>query len=98
MPVSMVPKPVTTAGTHASALERVSVWWLGWFVFIIAACIRVGALIITPEYVTDLKQQVEVRNVALNLAHTGEFANPYFVPTGKTAHLAPLAPFLTSLV
>ena len=68
------------------------------FAFLIAAAVRIAALSLSDQYVTALKQQVEVRNVAITLARTGDFANPYFVPTGKTAHLAPIAPFLTSLV
>ena len=32
--------------------------------------------------------------IAISLAHHGGFANPYAIPTGPTAHTAPLYPML----
>lgn len=66
-------------------------------VFLLAATIRIGALVVSPQYVEQLRTQGEVRRVALSLASTGEFANPYGEPTGPTAHLSPVSPFLASL-
>ena len=85
-------------GFTAVIMPLMSARRLAAFAFLIAAAVRIAALSLSDQYVTALKQQVEVRNVAITLARTGDFANPYFVPTGKTAHLAPIAPFLTSLV
>lgn len=40
----------------------------------------------------------ELENIARSLATIGVFGNPYTIPTGPTAHHAPLYPFLLSLV
>lgn len=40
----------------------------------------------------------EMEQIARSLAQTGAFANPYHLPTGPTAHHAPLYPFLLSLI
>ena len=40
----------------------------------------------------------EMELIAKSLAQTGSFANPYYLPTGPTAHHAPLYPFLLSLI
>ncbi|MEQ1946881.1 MAG: hypothetical protein ABL995_06820 [Bryobacteraceae bacterium] len=39
----------------------------------------------------------ETVSVAQGLAKTGEFANPYMTPTGPTAHVAPVYPFLMAI-
>ncbi len=36
--------------------------------------------------------------IVLSLMETGQFADPYRLPTGPTAHLPPLYPFLLSLI
>ncbi len=85
--------------TAVSWLEKVPVRRLAVLVFLFALTVRVGALTFWPSYyVHALKSQVEMRNIAITLAKTGQFANPYGVPTGQTAHLAPVAPFLASLI
>jgi hypothetical protein len=40
----------------------------------------------------------EMEKIARSLATHGTFADPYFLPTGPTAHHAPIYPFLLSLV
>jgi hypothetical protein len=40
----------------------------------------------------------EMGRVALSLIHTGDFADPYKIPTGLTAHPTPLWPSLLALV
>ncbi len=40
----------------------------------------------------------EIFAVAHALATTGQFADPYILPTGPTAHLAPIYPFVLSLI
>ncbi len=74
-------------------------WRLFLLMLIIGAIVRVGALTFSPsKYIQILESHVEARNIAISLARTGEFADPFRVPTGKTAHLEPVAPFLTSLI
>jgi hypothetical protein len=40
----------------------------------------------------------EVQAVAVSLAETGRFADPYVLPTGPTAHVAPIPPSVSALV
>lgn len=40
----------------------------------------------------------EVQAVAVSLAETGRFADPYALPTGPTAHVAPIPPAVSALV
>jgi len=40
----------------------------------------------------------EIGKVALSLMRTGQFANPYMIPTGPTAHPTPLSPVLLALI
>lgn len=40
----------------------------------------------------------ELESIAIALLETGEFANPYIIPTGPTAHLPPIYPFLYFLI
>lgn len=82
-----------------SSLDHRPLWHLFVLVFLIAAAIRIGVLTISQEeYTAYLKGDVEARNIALSIARTGNFADPYGVPTGETAHLEPLSPFLESLI
>jgi hypothetical protein len=83
----------------ASWLDRTPLWCLFVLVFLIGATVRIGVLTVSKrEYIEYLKTDVEARNIALSLARTGNFADPFGVPTGETAHLEPVAPFLTSLI
>ena len=40
----------------------------------------------------------EVQAVAVSLAESGRFADPYVLPTGPTAHVAPIPPLISSVV
>lgn len=40
----------------------------------------------------------EIGRVALSLSRTGDFADPYMIPTGPTAHPTPLSPALLALI
>ena len=40
----------------------------------------------------------ELGAIAISLMQTGRFADPYALPTGPTAHLPPLYPFMVSLI
>lgn len=40
----------------------------------------------------------EVQAVAFSLAETGRFADPYALPTGPTAHVAPIPPAISALI
>lgn len=40
----------------------------------------------------------ELGAIAISLMETGEFANPYMIQTGPTAHLPPIIPFINSMI
>ena len=40
----------------------------------------------------------ELGAIAISLFETGQFANPYMIQTGLTAHLPPVIPFINSLI
>jgi hypothetical protein len=40
----------------------------------------------------------ELVSIAISLLKTGQFANPYIIPTGPTAHLPPIYPFIFSMI
>ena len=40
----------------------------------------------------------ELTSIAISLVETGEFANPYMIPTGPTAHLPPVYPMIYALI
>jgi len=67
-------------------------------VFIPAFAIRTYFLSLIPiEYILP-HTRWETLAVAHSLATSGQFADPYALPTGATAHLAPIYPFLLSLI
>jgi hypothetical protein len=40
----------------------------------------------------------ELGAIAISLMQTGQFANTYLIPTGPTAHLPPMIPFIISMI
>ncbi len=69
------------------------------FIFVLAFAVRLFAFLnLVPAEYKVPHTRWEMEAVAVSLAQTGEFANPYALPTGPTAHLPPVAPFLLSLV
>jgi hypothetical protein len=67
-------------------------------VFVPAFAIRAYFVTKIPlEYILP-HTRWEILAVAHSLATTGQFADPYLLPTGPTAHLAPVYPFLLSLI
>lgn len=82
-------------------LRRFPKWTLAhWCVLLFAASFVVLALL--PEahlQDTDVPNGAETVRVARSLATHGTFANPFVVlPTGTTAHVAPVYPFFYSLI
>ena len=90
--------------SHPSALET-GVRWVArsagrgfLVVFLISFGLRGGFLALAPAEYFLADTGWEVGSVAQSLAETGEFANPYAVPTGATAHTPPIYPFILSLI
>jgi len=65
-------------------------------VFLIAFAVRVAAVFATHQY-ADL-ERFELERVALSLAKTGVFGNPYAIPTGPTAHVSPGYPLILAAI
>jgi 4-amino-4-deoxy-L-arabinose transferase-like glycosyltransferase len=70
---------------------------LGALIFGLSWTVRVALLLFTGSYLQPVNP-VETVLVAENLAAGQGFSNPYGCTTGPTAHLAPVYPFLLSLI
>jgi hypothetical protein len=69
---------------------------LFWAILALGIFVRVAMLVLLD---VPLKIRfAEMEQIARSLAVNGAFADPYSVPTGLTAHHAPVYPFLLSLV
>ena len=73
-------------------------WWPGLVVFSVALSIRLFFITLIPEDVLSPSTDWELDSIAMSLATTGEFANPYILPTGPTAHLPPIPPAILALI
>ena len=51
-----------------------------------------------PIHVFFLNRERELGAITNSLVQTGEFADPYLLPTGPTAHLPPVYPYLLALI
>lgn len=67
-----------------------------WTLLIFAAAVIIRLLIALATHAFSGIPLGEAFNVAKSIASTGHFANPYAVPTGPTAHVAPVYPYLMS--
>lgn len=76
------------------ALQRRQSAVLG--IFFLALVTRLALVLLTGSY-HDLERS-ELERVALAVAHGEGFANPYMIPTGPTAHVAPVYALLLALV
>lgn len=70
---------------------------MGWFLIIfgVAFAVRLFGSLTSLGFVD---QNYETVRVALSLAHHNTFADPFLLPTGATAHVAPAFPFLLSVL
>lgn len=67
-------------------------------IFALALVVQAVFLRFVPRQWVEPHTRWEVQAIAVSLAETGRFANPYLLPTGPTAHLPPIPPALTGLV
>ncbi|MEN6532919.1 MAG: hypothetical protein ABFD60_07475 [Bryobacteraceae bacterium] len=71
--------------------------WL--FIFLLSFAIRAVLLAIWVSNHQDFyRLGGEIGRVALSLLRNGQFADPYMIPTGPTAHPTPLSPVLLALI
>ena len=75
-----------------------SPWWSFIVLFLLSFAIRANQLNQIPYEHLIPTANWELGAIAISLMETGEFANPYMIPTGPTAHLPPLYPFIFSLI
>ncbi|UCF41478.1 MAG: hypothetical protein JSW43_03865 [Gemmatimonadota bacterium] len=80
-------------------------WWLTrspWrsflVLFLLSFAIRGFFLTKVSERYVLPHARWETMAIATSLVQTGEFANPYMLPTGPTAHLPPLVPGILALI
>lgn len=67
-------------------------------IFLPALAIRCYFLTLVPQKYILVHTDQEMEAVAASLAVRGEFADPYALPTGPTAHLPPLGPMMLGLI
>lgn len=58
--------------------------------FLLSLSLRLGLLYFIPRDLIPPNPNWETGAVSLSLAQKGEFADPYLIPTGPTAHMPPL--------
>src|SRR5216684_1072972 len=62
--------------------------------FLLTIVVRLGLFFALHRQQVILRSEVE--HVAMSLARDGSFGSPYRIPTGPTAHVAPIYPFVLS--
>jgi hypothetical protein len=77
-------------------LDRLTLTQRCVLVFFVAFAVRVGLVMATHQY-HDLSRY-ELQRAAYSLATTGVLGNPYAIPTGPTAHVAPGYPLILAAI
>ena len=90
------PSGLSLAMANAIALRKP--WIPCFLIFVLALGVREVRLSRWPGCLSPNVDQIEVSRIAESIAWQGKFADPYMIPTGPTAHNAPIYPFLLSLV
>jgi hypothetical protein len=72
--------------------------WAFLVLFILGFSLRAGTLTLIPTDLIPPNPDWETGAVALSLLERGEFADPYLIPTGPTAHTPPLLVGLFALL
>jgi len=91
-------------GSTLGILQTILNWlanspWVSFaLIFSLSFAIRLDALMSIPSQYLIPNPNWELGAIAISLMKTGQFADPYMIPTGPTAHLPPVYPFLFSLV
>ena len=67
-------------------------------VFAVALAVRLFFLTLIPADALRPSADWELDAIAMSLVTEGQFANPYIEPTGPTAHLAPIPPFMLAVI
>lgn len=83
----MTPAPAAAPNTRY-------LFWAALGIFLLALAFRLFLLTRVPERYLLPHTRWEAEAIAWSLATKGQFADPYALPTGPTAHHPPLYPFL----
>ena len=75
-----------------------SFWRTFIIIFSLSIFIRLNQLNQIPARYLIPTNQWELGSIAISLMKTGQFADPYMIATGPTAHLPPIYPFIFSLI
>ena len=87
----------SSPGQHIDT--RGSAWRLVALLFLLGLGVRLLALAyLVPENHVLPHTRWEMQAIAASLYERGEFADPYAIPTGPTAHLPPVYPTLVALI
>jgi len=74
-------------------------WWTsGLLPFGLSLLVYLFLLTKLPREAVEPTTQWEAPAIAISLARTGTFADPFALPTGPTAHLPPLAPAIDGVI
>ncbi len=68
------------------------------FIFALSFPIQILLLSKTPQEQVRPHTRWEIQAIAVSLAETGRFADPYMLPTGPTSHLPPIPPLLKGVI
>ena len=68
------------------------------FIFLLSFTIHVNQVNQIPSRYLIPDASRALGAIAISLMQTGQFANPYMIPTGPTAHLPPIIPFIISMI
>lgn len=95
----MARKPHSSLDWHTFGGRLVRSFWSSFiFLFLLSFVLRLNQLNRIPTGALIPSANRELGAIAISLMETGRFANPYILPTGPTAHLPPLYPFILSLI
>ncbi len=73
-------------------------WRASLIIFVLSFSIQSFYLTKVSERYIRPHTRWELQAVAVSLAETGRFADPYMIPTGPTAHLPPIPPGIVGLI
>ncbi|MGH9802133.1 MAG: hypothetical protein ACRD82_17360 [Blastocatellia bacterium] len=87
-------KAASVRGRGFQTLQRLPLPAICGGIFLLALVVRIGLAVALNLHATP--RNTEFERIALTLAATGVFGDPYRIPTGPTAHHAPLYPLVLS--
>ena len=77
-------------------LETIKIQYLVLFLLALGVIVHLAAFLLLRTHPTIVFAEME--KIGRSLAENGTFANPFKVPTGATAHHAPIYPVLLSFI